>query len=293
MGSKLSLDLRRCGHNVTILDNLSTLRYATLFTFRSGNPIRFIEGDILTYPLGELCRDVDVVIHLAAITDAANTLDIPEKVYETNYIGTLKVAEECVEHNCKLLFPSSTSVYGVNGDKEVDETCMDLHPQSPYASSKLEACTYIRNRHGLTATILRLGTVYGVSAGWRCHTFVNKAVWSATTGLPVSIWETAMDQRRPYLYIGDAISAMLHVIHKGLWGELYCVVSQNATPREVVGILKRYKPDVQIKITRSPIMNQNSYTVSAKKFRATGWTPQGDLAAGIKQTLDLLSGIHG
>lgn len=291
LGSALIPILQARKYKVTVLDNLRTQRYATLFTFKSDNPVRFIEGDVLSYNLEPLVHSMDLVIHLAAITDAAGTLDISETVYEVNYIGTLRVTEACVENEVKLIHPCSTSVYGVNGDREIDETCTEYKPQSPYAESKLEGTNFIRGRRGLTATVLRLGTVYGASVGWRNHTFVNKAIYNAVLGLPVNIWQTAMDQRRPYLYIHDMTSAVLHVIDNGLWGELYHVVSQNSTPREVVAALKKHKPKAEVRITTSAIMNQNSYNVSAAKLVKTGWTPIGDIESGIVETLRMLKGV--
>lgn len=295
LGAVLVPALQERGHSVTVLDNLRTLRYASLFGFHKDNPVKFIEGDILHYDLDTLTEGVDVVIHLAAITDAAGTLDISDEVFMVNFNGTIRVVDACIKNGCRLLFPSSTSVYGVNGDKEVDEECGDLYPQSPYADSKLRSCMYIKERYHdeLCASILRLGTVYGSSLGWRNHTFVNKACYSAALGLPISVWETALEQKRPYLHIQDAISAMLHIIDADLWGDLYCVVSQNSTPAEVTGILRDIIPNLKVQITRSPIMNQNSYTVTSRKLQATGWTPTGNLVTGIAQTMAMLGGIHG
>ena len=90
--------------------------------------------------LNSLCKDVDVVLHLAAITDAANSFEIADQVERMNYGGTEKVAKACAVNNCRLIFISTTSVYGTQ-DELVDENCAadDLKPQSPYAESKLKA----------------------------------------------------------------------------------------------------------------------------------------------------------
>ena len=86
-----------------------------------------------------LTQNVDLVIHLAAITDASSSSERREEVEEVNYQGTKRVAQTCMENNARLLFPT-TSVYGLQSEI-VDETCPieGLKPQSPYAEYKLKS----------------------------------------------------------------------------------------------------------------------------------------------------------
>jgi nucleoside-diphosphate-sugar epimerase len=117
------------------------------------------------------------VVHLAAITNAAS-FEIKEVVERVNYVGTELVARACAETGSRLLFLSTTSVYGVS-EGVVDENCSDedLKPQSPYAESKIKAERYLSRlaeREGLKFFIARFGTIYGTSRGMRFHTAVNK-----------------------------------------------------------------------------------------------------------------------
>ena len=123
---------------ITLIDNFATLRYPSLFNLPSNVKYKFIEGDILTYSFEHTLKDVDVVLHLAAITDAANSFEIEGKVMEMNLGGTKKVAEACARTDTKFIFISTTSVYGTQSEI-VDEACSveELKPQSPYAKSKL------------------------------------------------------------------------------------------------------------------------------------------------------------
>ena len=125
---------------VLLIDNLSTQRYSSLFNLPRGVPFNFVEGDILTLDLDRLFKGFDVVLHLAAITDAASSVSRKEEVFKVNCNGTELVAKACLRNGCNLLFPSTTSVYGVQTDV-VDESCPEegLKPQSPYAESKLQA----------------------------------------------------------------------------------------------------------------------------------------------------------
>jgi len=279
------------GDSVTILDNLSTQRYASLYGLDEHNPVRFIEGDILDYDLSGLFHGADVVICLAAITDAPSTVAKPAETWRVNYEGTQRVVDACTLNGCRLVFLSTTSVYGVSNGGMVDELTVDLKPQSPYAEAKLSAERYVLFENQ-NATVLRCGTVYGVSVGMRWHTFVNRAVWQAALGQPITVWRTAMDQLRPYLYLGDLLSAIVHVLDNNLTG-LYCTLTDNHAPRDIIKVLKHYRPDLTVTLTDDKIMNLYSYCVSNQKLISTGWQPKGGLETGIAQTLTLLGGVRG
>src|SRR5688500_872297 len=122
---------------VLLIDNLATQRYPSLFNLPSGVRYRFVEADIMTADLGQLLAGVDAVIHLAAITNAAGSFEIQDQVERVNFDGTERVARACVQTGTRLVFLSTTSVYGTANDI-VDENCSEdeLKPQSPYATSK-------------------------------------------------------------------------------------------------------------------------------------------------------------
>ncbi|HEX6283749.1 MAG TPA: SDR family oxidoreductase, partial [Pyrinomonadaceae bacterium] len=163
---------------VILIDDLSTQRYCSLFSLPLGITWKFIEADITTVELEDLFAGADAIIHLAAITNAAESFEIEEEVERVNYFGTQRVALAAANARSPLIFPSTTSVYGIS-EGIVDETCAQLQPQSPYAKSKLEAEQFI-SRLGETANlrffIARFGTIYGASIGMRFHTAVNKFV---------------------------------------------------------------------------------------------------------------------
>lgn len=125
---------------IIMIDNMLCQRYCSLFDLPKNYKYTFIEDDILSMNLKEVFLDVSYVIHLAAITNAAGSFDNQEEVENVNYVGTQKVIEACVENNCKLIFLSTTSVYGTQNDI-VDENCTEeeLKPQSPYALSKFKS----------------------------------------------------------------------------------------------------------------------------------------------------------
>ena len=299
IGSRLIRALPRAGYNpeLVLVDNLATQRYASLFNLPAGTSYQFVEADVLTADLAPLLRGVDAVIHLAAITDAAGSFDQAEKVERVNFDGTKRVAEACAAAGCALVFLSTTSVYGTQAEV-VDETCTpdELKPQSPYARSKLAGEQMVQEMcasAGLRAVILRFGTIFGTSIGMRFHTAVNKFCWQAIMGQPITVWRTALHQRRPYLDLGDAVEALHLVLRDQIFdGRVYNVVTANATVHEVVEAIRRDVPSLGIVEVDSQIMNQLSYAVSSERFRAKGFEYRGDMAAGIRETLQWLSNAN-
>lgn len=280
---------------VILIDNLLTQRYCSLFNLPTGIRWRFLDTDVTAdnANLDKLFAGVDAVVHLAAITNAAASFDIQEEVERVNYVGTERVARACAEVNCKLLFLSTTSVYGV-ADGIVDESCPpeDLKPQSPYAESKLRAERFLRDQgsaSGLRFFIGRFGTIYGKSIGMRFHTAVNKFIWQACVGEPLSVWRTAMDQKRPYLELGDAVEAIRFVLRNDLFdNEIYNVLTDNVTVRQITDVVRKYVPDMRIELVESQIMNQLSYTVAKSKFESHGFRFKGDLDQAIADSIALL-----
>ena len=282
---------------VHLIDNMLTQRYASLFNLPNGINFKFYEEDILKADLEALLKGVDCVIHLAAITDAASSFNRREEIEKVNYDGTKRVAEACIETGTKLLFPSTTSVYGSQSD-QVDETCPieELQPQSPYAEYKLKSEQMLQEmgkKQGLQFITCRFGTIFGTSIGMRFHTAVNKFCWQAVMGQPLTVWKTAMDQKRPYLGVEDAVNAIKFIIEQELFdGEIYNVVSSNNKVREIVDSIRLSIPDLNVELVESEIMNQLSYEVLAEKIRNHGLKVNNKINVGISETIDLLNNVY-
>lgn len=282
---------------VVLIDNLSTQRYCSLFDLPSSGRYRFVEANLLSADLGSLFREADAVVHLAAITDAAHSFEKPEQVEQVNLKGTEVVARACVAAGCALFFPSTTSVYGTQKEV-VDEDCFpeELRPQSPYAESKLNAERVLQEmgaREGLRFVICRFGTIFGTSIGMRFHTAINKFCWQAVMGQPLTVWRTAYDQKRPYLDLEDAVEAVKFILTRNQFdGRIYNVLTVNTTVRNIVEIVQRFIPQVEIKFVDTRIMNQLSYDVSNQRFRDLGFQFKGSLEQGIGNTIALLRQAH-
>lgn len=282
---------------VVLLDNFATQRYASAFGLPEGVPFRLVEADICRADLDPILAGIDAVVHLAAITDAAGSFAVQEQVEQVNFAGTERVARACMAAGASLVFPSTTSVYGVQAEV-VDESCApgDLRPQSPYAESKIRAerlLAGLGESGGLRFVTLRLGTIYGVSSGMRFHTAINKFAWQACTGQALTVWRTALDQRRPYLALDDAVPAIRFLLARGHFDRrVYNVLTENLTVGQVVDELRRLVPDTRVELVDSPIMNQLSYAVANDRFRALGFEFRGDFRKSLAETVSLLRNVR-
>lgn len=278
---------------IVMIDNLMTQRFPALFNLYPLCRYRFIEADVTNMDLHPLLDDVHAVVHLAAITNAAGSFDMADQVEANNYQATFKVAEACAETGTRLIALSSTSVYGTQNEK-VSEDCTpeELNPQSPYAVTKLKEEQLITNLcvdNGLKAISCRFGTIFGASPGMRFHTAVNKFCWQAAMGQKITVWRTAYDQQRPYLDLFDASRAIAFIIRNDIFdGQIYNVLTLNTTVRDVVAIIRKFVPKLEVEFVEHEIMNQLSYEVSCEKFVAKGFTFAGDLRRGIGETISLL-----
>lgn len=278
---------------IVMIDNMMTQRFPSLFNLPTTGRYRFLEADVTSINLRPVLQDVHVVIHLAAITDAAGSFEKASRVEMNNYEATLKVAEVCAETGTRLIGLSSTSVYGTQNEV-VSEDCSpeELKPQSPYAATKLKEealITQLCAVKNLKAICCRFGTIFGASPGMRFHTAVNKFCWQAVMGQPITVWSTAYDQKRPYLDLFDASRAIEFIIHKDIFdGRIYNVLTQNATVRQIVDTIREFVPNLEVTFVDNKIMNQLSYEVSCERFTSQGFHFVGDLRRGIGETIALL-----
>ena len=273
--------------NITVIDNMLTQRYCSLFNLPRN--IKFKEIDIKDIQLKDL-KDIDVVIHLAAITNAAGSFDNKDQMEEVNYNQTKDFVDLCEEAGCKFIFPSSTSVYGVAADIVYEDNDKFLNPQSPYATSKINIENYIKNVMS-SYVILRFGTIFGISEGMRFHTAINKFCYEASLGKPLTIWKQNYNQYRPYLGLKDAIRALSFFLYNNkTWNETYNVLTGNYKLSEIVNFISN-EIEVELNMVDTPLLNQYSYKVSDKKIKKIGFKPNENLNDNIILTLRILKNL--
>jgi nucleoside-diphosphate-sugar epimerase len=271
---------------VVVVDNMLTQRYCSLFN--RSEKFDFLEKSVDQLDHMDL-RGTDIIIHLAAVTDAANSINNANLVEQINLEQT-KTLVENVAHSCPralFIYPSTTSVYGKN-EKVISEDTKDaINPQSPYASSKYAAEEYIRQNLKNYA-IFRFGTIFGTSPGMRFHTAVNKFCYQAANGLPVTVWEQNYHMKRPYLGINDAVRLIKFAANRrALDNRTLNAATGNYELSFIIDIIKTFVPNLKIDFIQTPLLNQYSYIVDTSKISEVFWFKD-SIAQGIQETLELL-----
>ncbi len=291
IGSRLIPHLLEKGHKVYCIDNLSTQRFVSLRGLLQNPNFTFYQFDLNknSESIEKNLHDhkVDCIIHLAAITDAEGSHGKAEEVHQNNFNSTKNIVQFCNQHDVKLIFPSSTSVYGTSESEVYEDEERFLNPQSPYAESKINEEMHIKQNLTSKYNILRFGTIFGVSPGMRFHTAVNKFCWQAALSQPITVWKTALDQYRPYLEINDACDAVSFFLNAKYDGETFNILTKNYTVKDIIETIQQHK-DIDIQFVESKIMNQLSYFVKNEKVNAAGFEVSGNLNDAIQDTFDWL-----
>ena len=160
IGSHLTRRLIGDGHDVTVIDDLSTGRRENL----SATNTRLVVADLSSDPLDELVQKVDVVFHLAAVPSVPRSVAEPLRSHQAAATSTLRLLDAARNAGVgTFVNSSSSSVYG-NVAKPPMREAMPTLPRSPYAVAKLAAEGYTRvfaNLYGMRTVSLRYFNVFG------------------------------------------------------------------------------------------------------------------------------------
>lgn len=163
IGSHIVDELVKKGHQVRVLDNLSTGKKENLA--QVANQIELIEGDICHKETARRAvAGMDYVLHLAAVRAVLRSVDDPEETNQINGGGTLALLMAAREAKVKrFVFTSSSAIYGDNDQFPLKETEIP-NPLSPYAASKIMGEYYSKifsKLYGLETVCLRYFNVFG------------------------------------------------------------------------------------------------------------------------------------
>jgi len=281
-------------NKIYIIDNFSSERYSTLFNISTKKKkIFFVKKNLSDKNSLNKFPKVDIVLHLASLTNAAASIKVKQLIYKNNLGMFRNIVNYCRKNNSRLIHISSTSVYGKQKGF-VDESCKFLKPQTPYAEIKLlEEKLLQKNKKKIRYISLRFATIAGVSPGMRFHTAVNKFCLDATLGDVIFIWKGVFNQYRPYLSLNDAFKVIKFIINKNYFDkDIYNVVTSNYTVKDIINIIKKFKNKIKISFVKSKIINQFSYKVSDAKLRKMKIFKNKSIYNDIKQTLSLFSNVN-
>ncbi len=160
IGSEVTRRLVAAGHEVTVLDDLSSGFEANL----EGVEARLVRGSVLDEAaLADAAAGAESIIHLAAMVSVPQSIEQPLACHEVNATGTVRVLETARALGAQVVVASSSAVYGSN--PTLPKTERDwVRPLTPYASTKLyteQATLAYGTSYGLPTLALRFFNVYG------------------------------------------------------------------------------------------------------------------------------------
>lgn len=232
-------------------------------------------------------RDVDVVVHLAAITSVPASFEDPRRFLYTNYNATLGALEICRASGARMIHMSSY-LYGTPNYLPIDER-HPLAPHNPYAQSKLvceELCVGYQRDFGVPVTIFRPFNLYG--PGLRDNSLIPTIIRQLSNGV-VEILDP--EPKRDYLYVDDLCSAVMKAIEHGSVGvEVYNLGSGvSVSVRDLaIMIISQGGIEVSVNVSNKRRKGEVMDCVAdvSKAANELGWIPHWSLPAGINSTLD-------
>ncbi|KKP59971.1 MAG: Nucleoside-diphosphate-sugar epimerase [Candidatus Gottesmanbacteria bacterium GW2011_GWA1_34_13] len=262
-------------------DNLKILSQYPNFEFKKIDILDYLELKKVF-----LKYKPQVVIHLAALTGVRNSITNP-KLYEyVNIYGTKNVYKLSIEnHINKFIFSSSSSVYG-NISKIPFKENGKLHPNSPYAKSKLTAEKIIiklYKKHKLPTVILRFFSVYGPHGRPDMAPYIfTKAAYSNKPVIKYGPGNSARD----FTYIDDIVQAIIKCIEKPLTFNIFNIGnSYPITLNKLILYIEKYTKNKLI-IINKPIISAESkitYANIDKAKKIISWKPKTKFSQGIKK----------
>lgn len=292
IGSHLTDKLIEKGHQVKIIDNLSTGKKENL------NPMAdFYNLDICDFDrIKPLFKDIDYVFHLAAIPRVPVSVKDPITTSKVNILGAVNVFKAGIDKKVKrIIFASSSSVYG-NQEKLPLEESMIPNPLSPYALQKLAGEQFAKlfvQLYKVPIVCLRYFNVYGPRIDFNSDysLVLGKFLKLRAQGKPLTIFDDG-EQTRGFCYIDDIIEANIKAVQsdKVKGGEVINIgnkksYSVNYLSKLIGGKVKYFPP------RPGDPRHTQADTNLAKNL--LNWEPKTSFEHGIKKTIDWFNNKYG
>lgn len=299
IGSHLTERLLERGISVRVLDIFDKNKTPNLLKARSFKHFEYIQADVSDFEAVNkfITSEFDTIFHYASLVGIKKYVESPQEVINVNVRGTQNILEIADKLEIKLLFSSTSEIYGKNPDVPWHENSQrvlgsTLHERWTYSSSKAVAEHLVLALHkfkGLDATIVRYFNVYGprqnpifvVSQNMK-NAFLNKPLLQYGNG----------HQSRCFTYVDDAVEATLQLAFQNKTGVFNIGSSVETTVKELVHLVKAHFTDrVEIQILDVEKLYGDRYEDIdrripdvSKIYEAIGWEAKTSLEEGLEKT---------
>jgi len=295
IGSHVSEWFVKKGDSVVGIDNFddfypAELKDSNIAELKKSNRFSFYKEDIRdTKALNEIFRrnDIEVVIHLAAKAGVRPSIESIEQYYDVNVNGTVFLLEAMRRNDVKkMIFASSSSIYGNNAKVPFSELDPVDYPISPYASTKKSGellCHVYHHLYNFNITCLRFFTVYGPRQ--RPDLAIHKFTRLIDEGLPVPFYGDGSTSR-DYTYIADIVEGIDCAVNCLKGYRIYNLGESNViTLNQLIKTIEA-NLDKKAIINRQPMQPGDvikTYADISKAKAEIGYSPKYDFDTGIKK----------
>ena len=288
IGSNIVDRLLRDGHDVVVVDNLST---GTLENVP--DTVRWYEMDIRDPNMAQVFEkeNPEIICHHAAQLDVRVSMRDPLFDAEVNILGSVRLMDLCVRHHVRKLVFASTGG-AIYGEGYIPASENDVpKPISGYGVAKLTVEQYLycfHVNHGLDYVALRYSNVYGPRQNAHGEAGVV-AIFSykMLARQPVMIYGDG-EQTRDFVYVGDVVEANIQAVQRDTVGSFNngtgIESSINVLYERLAGIMNIAEPPVYEPAKLGE--QQRSVLDCAQARSVLHWTPAVDLSAGLEQTVE-------
>ena len=288
IGSHATDHLLERGHEVAVADNLSTGK-------RENVPegARFYEADVRS-GLDEVFREFkpEAVAHQAAQMDVRRSVREPDFDADVNVLGTVRLLQNCVEHDVSKFILASTggAVYG----EQQEFPAREDHPQypvSPYGVSKLAGERYLHyyeTQYGLPYVALRYANVYGPRQDPHGEAGVVAIFCGNLRDGKTSTINGSGEQTRDYVFVGDVARANVLALEGNISSGAFNIGTGIETDVNHLYELLLKESGKELPPEHGPGKpgeQSRSCVDPGRAGEVFGWRPEVDLASGLRETL--------
>ena len=275
IGSNIAKLLVKKGHDVIILDNFNTGRKENLESIKDKIDLHIV--DIRDKKkINEIINESDGIFHQAALANVYESFSKSKEYFDVNVTGTKNIFEIAKENKIKVVFASSSSVYGEVKIMPITEN-IDRNPIHPYGQTKLE-CEFLAekfSKEGLNVIGLRYFNVYGLGQNDAYAGVITKFLNKIKENKSPEIFGDGL-QTRDFIFVKDVANANLSAMESEISFEFFNIGSQKSISiLELAQIIIKksglnLKPEFKEPLQGDAKISLSDITLATKKLQ---WNP--------------------
>ena len=287
IGSHLVNYLIKEGHSISVIDNLSYGKKQNLAEVY--DQIKFYQEDIRDFEaLKKILKNVDGVFHQAALTVVQDSLKKPQEYQDVNVSGTENIFKLAKEYGLKVVFASSSSVYGHKENMPIRENA-ERKPINPYGKTKLDD-EYLFEKYsnlGVSIIGLRYFNIFGKGQTLAYSGVITKFLDRIRESKPPIIFGDG-SQIRDFVFVGDVVRANLTCMNNKSSNFLINIGSGKATSilqlaNMIIGFSGLSLQAIFLEPQKGDIHKSHADIDSAKKLLK--WEPKTELKTWLHNTI--------